>query len=125
MSWDVVLFHSTQQIESPDAMDEEQLTPIDFEKILAEYFVDILRDAHHCRIERTDFTIEYFSSDGLESNMMMQLYGETAIYALVRFAKKYRLQLFDTALGSMIDLDNPSANGYQNFQAYLQQVLGK
>ncbi|MDQ2862493.1 MAG: hypothetical protein M3R50_02375 [Bacteroidota bacterium] len=46
-----------------------------------------------------------------------------ALYALIEVAQKQKWQIFDTGLGEMIDLDNPSKNGYQNFQEYLSYVL--
>ena len=123
MSWDIVLFHSRQRITSPGMVDELLLDPINIDDLLAAHFPTIEKDDRHRRIKGLNFDIEYFTSDQLESNKLMQLYGQDAIYSLVVFAKKYQLQLFDTALGEMIDLANPSANGYNNFQAYLQQIF--
>jgi ABC-type Fe2+-enterobactin transport system substrate-binding protein len=54
---------------------------------------------------------------------MLSLYGENGLYELVVLAKKHNWQIFDTGLGQMIDLENPSNNGFENFQDYLKQIL--
>jgi hypothetical protein len=55
---------------------------------------------------------------------MVNLYGENAIYAIAHLARTIGWQVFDTGLGEMLDLDDLSKNGYDNFQNYLRHVLG-
>jgi len=59
----------------------------------------------------------------LVSNTLFNLYGETSLFELIRVAKIYGWQIFDTGVGEMIDLEKPEKNGYDNFQSYLQDVL--
>jgi hypothetical protein len=44
---------------------------------------------------------------------------------MVYLAKKFGWQIFDTGNGQMVDLDDPSKNGYDDFQNYLKQVIKK
>jgi ABC-type Fe2+-enterobactin transport system substrate-binding protein len=55
--------------------------------------------------------------------MLINLYGEDAIYPIINLAIKNHWQIFDTGLGEMINLENPAKNGYENFQVYLNQVM--
>lgn len=123
MSWDIVLFNSRQKIESVEEVDETQLEPTDFCSVFEKHFDQIIKDDNHREIKGKDFAIDYFSDDELVSNKMLSLYGENGLYELVVLARKYNWQIFDTGLGQMIDLENPSANGYEKFQNYLKQIL--
>jgi hypothetical protein len=123
MSWDIVLFSSGQKITSLDDLDEAQLIPIDFCAVFQHHFKNIKEMDNHRSVEGIDFSIEYFLDDDLVSNKMVSLYGKNGLYALVVLSKQHGLQIFDTSLGKMIDLDNPGINGYENFQSYLRFVL--
>ena len=123
MSWDIVLFNSDEKIISVEELNEELLVPTNFCKSFETHFKDIKKDEDHREIIGQDFAIDYFIDDEDVSNKMISLYGENALYAIIELAKKQNWQIFDTGLGEMIDLENPSKNGYQNFQAYLNHVL--
>lgn len=123
MSWDIVLFNSRQKIESPEEVDETQLEPTDFCAVFESHFTEIVKDDNHREIKGKDFVIDYFIDDEPVSNKMMSLYGKDGLFELIVLARKYNWQIFDTGLGQMIDLENPSINGYENFQSYLQHVL--
>lgn len=125
MSWDIVLFNSRQKIESPAEVDETQLEPTDFCSVFENHFAEIVKDDNHREIKGKDFAIDYFIDDEPVSNKMMSLYGEYGLFELVVLARKHNWQIFDTALGQMIDLENPSINGYENFQSYLKYILNQ
>ena len=125
MSWDIVLFNSRQKINSVEEMDDSQLEPTDFCAVLENHFKQIIKNDNHREIKGKDFTIDYYTDDEKVSNKMLSLYGENGIYELVVLARKYKWQIFDTELEQMVDLDNPSNNGYENFQNYLKQILKK
>lgn len=55
--------------------------------------------------------------------MIVNIYGENGLYALVLLAQKQNWQLFDTSRGEMIDLKNPANNGYKKFQDYVQYII--
>jgi len=125
MSWDVVLFNSKQKIVTPEDVDEEQLVPVSFALIFEGHFKNIVKHDGHHEIKGNGFSIDYFDNGESSSNILLSLYGESAIYPLIDLAIKNNWQIFETGLGDMIDLENPSKNGYQNFQAYLNTVLNK
>lgn len=123
MSWDIVLFKSRQKINSPEEVDDSQLEPTDFCSVLESHFEQIIKDDNHREIKGKDYSIDYFIDDGEVSNKMLSLYGESGLFELVVLARKHNWQIFDTGLGQIIDLENPSYNGYENFQSYLKQIL--
>ena len=125
MSWDIVLFNSRQKIDSIEELDATQLEATDFCAVFENHFEQIIKSDNHRQIRGMDFAIDYFVDDEKVSNKMLSLYGENGLYELVVLAKKNNWQIFDTGHGQMIDLDNPSANGYENFQSYLRHVLKK
>ena len=123
MSWDIVLFNSSQKITSIEDLKEDQLIPIDFCSILENHFANIRKNDEHREIVGNDYSIDYFIDDELVSNKMISLYGENGLFALIELAKKKNWQIYDTGIGEMLDLENPAENGYKNFQTYLKQIL--
>lgn len=125
MSWDIVLFNSRQKIESPEEVDETQLELTDFCSVFENHFGEIIKDDRHRKIKGKDFAIDYFIDGEPVSNKMVSVHGEHGLFELVVLARKHNWQIFDTGLGQMIDLENPSINGYGNFLSYLQHVLNQ
>lgn len=125
MSWDIFIFNSTQDIKNVEDINVESFVPINFEQILLLHFADIIVDDNHRRVVAENYSIEYFISENLEGSLMVSLYGENALFELIEISRKYKWQIFDTGNGEMIDLDNPSNNGYNNFKDYLKTVFGK
>ncbi|GAA5023555.1 hypothetical protein GCM10011506_06500 [Marivirga lumbricoides] len=123
MSWDIVLFNSKETIDSIEELDEHKLEPIDFTGILEKSFNDIIIDDNHREINGKDFSIEFFADDELVSNKMLSLYGENGLFELIELAKRHGWQIFDTGLGSMIDLENPENNGFENHRNYVAHVI--
>lgn len=125
MSWDIVLFNSRQKITDVENLDETHLEETDFCSALAHHFPQVVHSEKHREIIGKDFSIDYFIDEEPVSNKILSLYGENGLYELVVLAKKQGWQIFDTGIGQMIDLDNPSNNGYAAFQDYLKFVLNK
>lgn len=123
MSWDIVLFSSTQKIESIDEVDESMFIETDFCEILDAHFGPAKEEDDSVAVNDKDYSIDYYTDDELVSNKMISLYGENALYEVVIVAKKQGWQIFDTSLNEMIDLENPANNGYGNFQLYLKKIL--
>ena len=121
MSWDIVLFSSTQKINAIDEIDEEKFILTNFDKIIIEYFG--LEEAGE--IKGDDYSIDFYTDDEPVSNKMISLYGEKALFEIAKLAKIQNWQIFDTSLNEMLDLEDFSKNGYINFQSYLQKVLKK
>ncbi len=120
MSWDVVLFSSSQKIDSIEQVDENMFMETDFCEVLDKYFGN--EEVDSTESNDKGYSIDYYSDDEPVSNKMISLYGKNALYALVIVAKKYGWQIFDTSLNAMIDLENPANNGYENFQEYLNKI---
>ena len=125
MSWDVVIFNSKQKIISVEEIDEELFIPIDFNSILEKHFNNIIVDGDHREIKGHNYSIDYLSSSEPASNVLFNLYGENALFELIRVSKIYNWQIFDTGNGEMLDLEHPEKNGFENFQNYLQQIMRK
>jgi hypothetical protein len=125
MSWDIFIFNSTQKIENVENIDDQYFVPINFTEILEKHFDNIKVDENHRRISGKNFSIEYFISAKTEGNLMFSLYGENALFELIRVSKIHNWQIFDTGNGEMIDLENPTKNGYENFEKYLKEIINK
>jgi hypothetical protein len=123
MSWDVVIFSSKQKIASLEDLEKELLVPIDFNSILESHFDNIIIDGDYREIKGQDYSIDYYVGTEPVSNILFSLYGEKALFELIRVSKNNDWQIFDTGNGEMLDLDHPEKNGYKEFQNYLQHVL--
>jgi hypothetical protein len=123
MSWDVVLFNSSQKITSIEELDEDQLIPIDFHAGFKNHFSEIRITENHAEIIGLNFCIDYHIPNEPVSNTLLSLYGEQGLYALVIVARQNNWQIFDISLGSMIELDHPEVNGFSSFQKYRDQIL--
>ena len=123
MSWDIVLFNSNEIISSIEELNEDKLVPIDFTAIFEKSFDNIAIDNGHGEIKGKDFIIDFYAHDELVSNTMLSLYGENGLFELIELAKQHAWQIFDTSLGSMIDLENPKNNGYENHRNYVAHVM--
>lgn len=122
MSWDIVLFNSTQNIKTPEEINPEQLVPTDFCALLEQHFTKIIKEGNHRRVVGSDFEIEYFADTETVSNKILMLYGEKGFFEILLLAKQNCWQIFDTGIGEMINLNNPEINGYRNFKEYLVKV---
>ena len=125
MSWDIVLFNSKETIASIEELNEDKLEPIDFTEILGNSFEEVIKDGNHREIKGKDYSINFFTDNELVSNKMLSLYGENGLFESIEIAKQQGWQIFDTGLGSMIDLENPENNGYENHRKYVEQIIRK
>jgi hypothetical protein len=125
MSWDIVLFSSKQKIKTLQDLAEDKLVLTNFCTAIENHFPLIIKDDKHREIKGDDYSIEYLHSDEHSTNMLLNLYGENGIYAMIDFAKSHNYQIYDTGLDDMLDLANPGNNGYKDFQKYLAQILNR
>jgi len=123
MSWDIVIFNSTQNIQSVADLDEKKLQPMAFTEVLENSFENIRKDKNHREIIGDDYSIEFFSSKEQSSNIMIQLYGENGLYELIEVAKKYSWQIYDCSIDEMINLKNPAKNGFENHKNYVEKII--
>jgi hypothetical protein len=131
MSWDVVIFNLNRKVNSVEEIGDSILVDIGtytaFKEVLQEEFPNIAVEEDWITIQGNDYTLETSLGDLDETftNTMFQLSGENAVYALINLCKKKGWQAFDTHLGEMLDLENPERSGYQNYTAYVAQILQK
>lgn len=119
MSWDIILFNSSQKINSIEEIDEQAFIQTDFDSIISEYFGSKEGE----KIKEIDSSIDFYTDDAPVSNKMISLYSEKALFEIAKLAKIQNWQIYDTSLSKMLDLENASQNGFANFQNYLQKVL--
>ena len=117
MSWDIFLFSTKQKVNSIEELYESQFTSINFCDVFEKHFQKI--NKNHREIIGNEFTIEYFDYEELVNNKMVSIYSEKGLFELIELAKKNDWQIYDTGIGEIIDLKNPSKNGYDNHQKYV------
>ena len=116
MNWNLFLINSWQKINSIKELDDGQLEPTDYCAIFEKYFEQIFKEDKYRNILGKDYAIDYYTDDEKVACKILSLSGENGIYELVELASEHDWQIFDAELGEMIDLENPSNNGYENFQ---------
>lgn len=124
MSWDVVLFKSRQSIGHLSELDENELELTDFNQVFEKSFKEIKQDGDHREILGEDFSIDYFLSEP-SSNIILSLYGEKAMFMLVKLAIEYGWQIYDSGIDAMIDLSNPLHNGFEKHQSFVKYIINK
>lgn len=129
MSWDIVVFKLNRKVATIEEIDETILLPIgtwkSFGELINAEFQQVSKEDEWCIIEGEKFSLETSlgEPENFFSNTIFHLYGEAAISPLIYLCKKYQWQAYDTVMGGMIDLDDPERNGFENFNAYLKQIL--
>lgn len=129
MSWDVVIFNLSKQVQTVEEINDEILVDIgtwsQFKKMLKDYFPAMVFEKDWCKISTEDFSLQTSIGNANErvSSTIFHLHGENAIYAIADLCKRNNWQAFDTYLGDMLNVENPEKNGYQNFNNYLNQII--
>lgn len=124
MSWDIVIFRASKEINLNDSNIEEYLEPFDFKNSFEEYFHRINRiNMDFWEIIGEGFTIDYSVNKEACTNIMVSVYGENGLFELINMAKKYNLQIYDTSLDKFLDLNCPENNGFHRFNDYVKQIL--
>jgi hypothetical protein len=77
MSWDIVLFNTSDKIEDIEHFDAVKLTPTDFTNIFEKHFTTIKKDDDHREIVGKDFSIDYFVDDEPVTNKMLSCMVKT------------------------------------------------
>jgi hypothetical protein len=124
MSWDIVLLNPKNTVSSLSEIKSTILTPTDFyTPILEKFKGNYFQEEDHILIKGNLFSIEFFTQNEPIENTILMLQGEKALFNLIPIAKENSWQIYDTSIDQFIDLENPSINGYKNFQEYLKKVL--
>jgi hypothetical protein len=122
MSWDIILFSSSETIKSVADLNEDKLLPTDFDKVLLESFKTKNIEDGYVMITTEAFSVDFSLDDELVSNKLIHLHGEQAIKEIIKIAKTESWQIYDMGSEEMIDLNLPSNNGWAKFNEYLQHV---
>ncbi len=125
MSWDVMIFNSTEKIDSLEDINEDKLEDFDFCAVFRKHFKNIKEENNLIEIKDNDYSISCFTDDKPVNHKLISIIGERGLYEVVELCKRYKLQIFDTELGEMIDLNNPERNGYKNFKDFVQHIINK
>lgn len=126
MSWDIIIFNANKEINLSDPDIENSLVPFDFTKAIEKHFTQIdKQEISVWEITGNGFCFDYYPDNKPVTQIMINMYGEKGLFELIILAKKYGWQIYDSGLDKMLDLNNPSYNGYDRFHAYVQQILNK
>jgi hypothetical protein len=123
MSWDIVLLNPIETVQSIEEIGEVGLEPTDFSGILESAFSEVIKDDKHREIRGNDFSIDFIANDELSGSIMLGMHGENGLYELIELAKQHGWIICDTASASLIDLDNPENNGFENHRKYVEQIM--
>lgn len=104
MSWEIVLFNSTQSIKSIEDLDESNFILTSFCAVLEKSF-------EIAKSQGRDFSIDFYRDDVPVYNKILNVGDENGLFILVDIARKNNWQLFDLNLDEMIDLENPRRDG--------------
>jgi len=125
MSWDIMIFSLKQKVATPEEISDDLFVPVDFDAVLVKHIKHITAEDDHREIKGDNYSINYFVDSEPKGYLMINLYGENALFELIMISKINGWQIFDTGNGQMIDLDHPEKNGYQGFQNYLSLINRK
>ena len=131
MSWDVLVQNyggnPPAADELADAPDPKPLGTADSirKKIDAHLPGVVWSDARNGIFDGEDYSNEFEIGDEkpIDHVMLNVRGGGDAIAALVAFAKPNRWSLFDLSESDFLDLDNPSAAGWEGFQEFRDRAI--
>ncbi|WP_323028448.1 hypothetical protein [Gelidibacter japonicus] len=104
MSWEIVLFNSTQSIKSIEDLDENKFILTSFCAVLEKSF-------EMAKSQGRDFSIDFYKDDVPVYNKIVSVNDENGLFELIDIARKNNWQLFDLGLDEVIDLENPKKDG--------------
>ena len=68
MSWDIVLFNTTNKIDDITEFNDEHLEPINFDGVFESFFKNIKKDEDAWEIVGEDFTIVHYPDNALATH---------------------------------------------------------
>ena len=131
MSWDVMLFNTRGQKPPPlDQLRETDIAPLGPAPEVRERLSNLLpgidwSDPTWGTYQGPGFSMEFNvgNDETLRSLMLHIRGGGDAIAAIVAIARPLAWSVLDCSRGEFLDLDNPSPAGWEQFQAFRDQVL--
>jgi hypothetical protein len=132
MSWDVMVFNYGGKPPSPEEMaDAPPPDPLGaaahVRNAIAAHLPGVdWSDPTWGRYRGDGFSIEFNTGDDdpIDSIMLHVRGGGGAIAAMLAFANPNGWSLLDCSTGEFLDPENPSAEGWEGFQAFRDQVVG-
>lgn len=134
MSWDVMVLNTRGKIppQSIEQFQESDCEPLgsapDVRRRLSALLPGIdWSDSTWGMYEGEGFSIEFnVGGDDPISDMMLHVRGGgDAIAAIVKFARPLGWSVLDCSTSEFLDLDNPSQEGWEGFQAFRDKVIGQ
>ncbi len=101
-------------------IDENQLEPTDFDSAIKNYFDYFIEKKSSIEIDGLNFIISFIKENNLVTSKLISITGENALFELIILAREQGWQIYDAHKLKIINLENPSEDGYKNFQNYLQ-----
>ena len=123
MSWEILLFNSIEKINSSFDLDENKLIITDFDKILLENFSQHKIDNNYVEITGDNYLIDFFTDEEIVNKKMLSMYGENGLFEIVKVAIIHNWQIYDFGIDEFLDLENPSRNGHDSIDPYLNSIL--
>lgn len=131
MSWDVLIINLSGK--TPPSM--EEFNEDDFEPLGSATEVRQQIASQLCGVdwsdptwglyENEDYSIEFNAGqdDPIQNIMLHVRGGGDAIAAIIRFTKPLSWSVLDCSTGKFLDLENPSTEGWEGFQAFRDKVV--
>lgn len=132
MSWDVMVLNYGGKLSPDEMLDADPVGPLgpaaQVRRRIAKHLpgIDWSEPAWGV-FEGDGFTIEFNSGsdDPIDSMMLHVRGGGDAIAALLKFAKPNGWSLLDCSTSEFLDLENPSAEGWEGFQDFRDKAIGQ
>jgi hypothetical protein len=131
MSWDVVVLNYGGEMSPEEMLDAEPVGPLgpaaQVRKRIAKHLPGVDWSDPVWGLYKGDgFTIEFNTGkdDPIDTIMLHVRGGGDAIPALLGFANPNRWSLLDCSTSEFLDPENPSAEGWEGFQAFRDKALG-
>jgi hypothetical protein len=131
MSWDVLVLNLGGKLPPGDAADADPVGPLgsaaQVRRRIAKHLPGVdWSDSTWGVYEGDGFTIEFNTGDDdpIDSIMVHVRGGGDVIAALLGFANPNGWSLLDCSTGQFLDPENPSAEGWEGFQAFRDKAIG-
>ena len=130
MSWDVLVLNLGGKPPPGDAADADPVGPLgtaaQVRRRIAKHLPGVDWSDSGGVYEGDGFTIEFDvgDDDPIDQLMLQVRGGGDAIAALLRFVNPNGWALLDCATSEFLDPENPSAEGWEGFQAFRDKATG-
>ena len=132
MSWDVLIVNSSDKLPIDEHWDNHDIpsfgSRIDVQSRISALFPEVNWDNGYGHL-RNDIYVGHISlgqDDPLDGSFILHVYGgEDPIGFITTICKAYNWSAFDTTTFEYIEIGNPSAEGWKEFQDFRQHVISQ